>query len=113
MPLAAVFAQKGDQPAGTLDIQGIKDISPNPPGPQQSGALQLGEVMRQRRRRQPDLVGDLARGKAVGTPRNEQPKHPQAMLVSQRCQRFDRFFHFHTLTIRKISNRVNPELSRA
>jgi hypothetical protein len=103
MPLAAIFGQEGDQAPRPLDVDGIEDVSLDPPGSEPAGALQMGEVMRQRGRRHSYPLGDLARRKAFRPLAYEQPEHRQAMLLGEGSEGFHSNFAFHNSTLLKLS----------
>jgi hypothetical protein len=50
MPLTAVLGQEGDEFAGSFKVDGVEDAPIHPPRAEQSSALEMRQVMRQRRR---------------------------------------------------------------
>lgn len=103
MSLAAVFGQEGDQAPRPLDVDGIEDVSLDPPGSEPACALQMGEVMRQCGWRHSYPLGDLASRKAFRPLTHEHPEHRQAMLLGQRSEGFHSKLTFHDSTLVKSS----------
>jgi hypothetical protein len=61
----------------------------------QAGVGQAGEVERQRRRRQLELLADAARRQALGARLHQQAEDRQARTLRQGAQRSDGFVRFH------------------
>ena len=104
MALAAVLGEEGHEPAGAFEIDGVEDLPHPPPRAQQPGALQLRQVMRQRRGRHADPLGDFSRRQAVRPLADQQAEHREPVFMGQRRQRRDGVFFFHNSKIIEISN---------
>lgn len=102
MTLAAVFGQERQKAPGSFDVDGVEDAPFDPPRSQQAGALQVRQMVRQGRGRHGNARGNLPRRQPDWPFADQQPKHRQAVLLAERCERFDGMPLFHRSMVVEI-----------
>lgn len=111
MAATAVLGEEGDERARAFNIDGIEDAPVDPPRPQQPGALEMRQVVRERRRRDCEPVRNLAGGEPARTLGDHQPEHRKPVLLRQRGKGFNSASNFHYSNIVEASNEVNRRRS--
>src|SRR5438067_1501754 len=95
----AVLREVADEFVHVLEVGAIDDEAAFLAASYQSGAREMGEVKRQGRRRQIELLADAPRGETVGTCLDEQTVDLQARLLRESGERVDDLCHFHSSRI--------------
>jgi hypothetical protein len=101
--LAAVFSEECDQRIHGLVIGAVDDEAAFLPALRQACARESGEMERERRRRQLELLADRACGESRRAGLDQEAEDRQTRLLSEGGKGWDRLLRFH------ISN--NMEMS--
>ncbi len=78
---AAVLRQIHHQRVHCTEVGGVEELAAHSPLGEQSGARQVLQVERERRRQQSNTLSDLARRQAFQPGLDQEPKNRQPMLV--------------------------------
>src|SRR5688572_7278088 len=104
LPAAAVLGKKADELVHGLVVGAVDDEAPVLAAAHETRPDEVREVERQRGRGKAQLLGDAARGEALGAGLHQQTKGGKARFLGEPGERFYGLRRFHVSRIIEMKN---------